>query len=103
MSSASHAGLDAKVARWVAADRPGLAHCVSTLDVVDRDALGPAVDLQAGGASGAPDRSTSDCVPRTEIDRVAVDPGGDQEGQDQSSRERKEDGHVDDVDSLKSC
>lgn len=80
MGSARHAGLDAKAAGRVAADRPGLAHRVSTLGILDRDALGPAVDFQAGGASDAPDRSTSDCVTGAEIDRVAVNSGGDQEG-----------------------
>jgi hypothetical protein len=79
LGCASHAGFDAKVAGRVAADGSGLAHCVPTLALVG-DAPSLAVDFQASGASGAPDRGTSDCVARAKVDWVAVNPGGDQEG-----------------------
>jgi hypothetical protein len=94
--SARHAGLDTHAAGRVAAGHALLAHGISTLGASDGDAVGLPVDDLAGGANGALDGGTRrDGVAGVEIDWVAADPGGNQEGEQQSSGREREAGHGD--------
>ena len=82
MLSARHAGFDTQAARRVAAARAFLAHGISALGASDGDAVGLPVDDLASGANGALDCGTwRGGVAGVEIDWVAADPGGDQEGE----------------------